>query len=232
MFLDDDVVLAPDCVAPPRRRPAGPARLRRPGGRLPGRDGRRAGGWDRPARRHGGDPLPPRSAGALIRFRWEPGKCECQCCCDDLRRLGRGIGYLPERGPGTPLAGRGQGHVGCRPAGRSGGPGCCHGRPGRVLAVDAPGRILAAFNRRHRERFRRQFLGTLRGAGNEETVTAIGYGLYPSERRILAGAAGGGVSGLPGDAVAPPIRRLRDFQSIVASLAGRRRRSPTGTPAT
>ena len=29
-----------------------------------------------------------------LTFRWEPGKCECRCCCDDLRRAGFGIGYL------------------------------------------------------------------------------------------------------------------------------------------
>ena len=30
-----------------------------------------------------------------VTFRWEDQKCECQCCCDDLRRAGYGIGYLP-----------------------------------------------------------------------------------------------------------------------------------------
>src|SRR5262249_11374533 len=34
-----------------------------------------------------------RSALNLIRFRWEPGRCECQCCCDDLRRHALGIKY-------------------------------------------------------------------------------------------------------------------------------------------
>ena len=32
-----------------------------------------------------------------LTFRWEPGKCECRCCCDDLRRAGFGIGYLARR---------------------------------------------------------------------------------------------------------------------------------------
>ena len=33
-----------------------------------------------------------------LRFRWEPGKCECQCCCDDLRRQRREIKYCPGAG--------------------------------------------------------------------------------------------------------------------------------------
>ena len=30
-----------------------------------------------------------------IRFRTEPGKCECLCCCEDIRRMGYLIDYLP-----------------------------------------------------------------------------------------------------------------------------------------
>jgi hypothetical protein len=30
-----------------------------------------------------------------IHFRTEPNKCECLCCCEDLRRMGYGIDYLP-----------------------------------------------------------------------------------------------------------------------------------------
>ena len=30
-----------------------------------------------------------------IRFRTEPGRCECLCCCLDLRQLGYEIDYLP-----------------------------------------------------------------------------------------------------------------------------------------
>ncbi len=29
-----------------------------------------------------------------IRFRYEDQKCECQCCCDDLRRMGHGVAYV------------------------------------------------------------------------------------------------------------------------------------------
>jgi len=30
-----------------------------------------------------------------IHFRTEPYKCECYCCCEDIRRMGYLIGYLP-----------------------------------------------------------------------------------------------------------------------------------------
>ena len=36
-----------------------------------------------------------RSVLEQIRFRTEPGRCECLCCCLDLRRLGYQIDYLP-----------------------------------------------------------------------------------------------------------------------------------------
>ncbi|MBM3242491.1 glycosyltransferase family 2 protein [Candidatus Poribacteria bacterium] len=32
---------------------------------------------------------------ARIRFRHEPDKCECLCCCEDIRRMGYCIGYIP-----------------------------------------------------------------------------------------------------------------------------------------
>ena len=38
---------------------------------------------------------------ADLTFRWEPDKCECLCCCHDLRRQGHGIGYLAGARPGT-----------------------------------------------------------------------------------------------------------------------------------
>ena len=70
-----------------------------------------------------------------LTFRWEPGKCECQCFCDDLRRGRFGIGYLPvppgmaRPAPGTwgktPLpcavtnARQARGPLSWRPAGRA-----------------------------------------------------------------------------------------------------------------
>ena len=31
-----------------------------------------------------------------IHIRHEPGKCECLCCCEDIRRMGYCIDYLPD----------------------------------------------------------------------------------------------------------------------------------------
>ena len=50
---------------------------------------------------------------------------------------------------------------------------------------ERPARILAAFDRNHYDRFRRQFLATLRAWGHREAVTAVTYGLYPGERARL-----------------------------------------------
>lgn len=36
----------------------------------------------------------PRSVLESITFRAEPGRCECLCCCDDLRRMGFRVDYL------------------------------------------------------------------------------------------------------------------------------------------
>ena len=37
----------------------------------------------------------PRSVLERIEFRAEPGRCECRCCCDDLREWGFKVDYLP-----------------------------------------------------------------------------------------------------------------------------------------
>lgn len=196
LFVDDDVALEPGGVgrllAGLRKRPGHAALAADYLGN--GRAGRGA-----PSRHVGmGATLFRRPALAAVRFRWEPTKCECLCCCDDLRALGMAIAYLPgERArhltrPGNPEA----------PAGHT---------PGGV-----GGRVLAAFDRGHLDRFRRRFLGSLRAAGNTEPVTAVGYGLYPSERRVLESLPGVEVVALPVNGVMPPVRRLRDFQGVVA----------------
>ena len=146
-----------------------------------------------------------------LTFRWEPGRCECQCCCDDLRREGFGIGYL----------------MGARawhrpdPASRSTVVPHCKGAPelGAAPPVgrgpNLPGRILAAFNRRHYRLFLDRFLETLRRAGNTERVTAVAYGLFPSEQSRLARLPGVELVAARNDGN-PAARRLRDFQSVVA----------------
>lgn len=125
-----------------------------------------------------------------ITFRWAAGRCECQCCCDDLRRQGVGIRYWP--------------------AARA-----WHLKEPQGTRHSASGRVLTAFNRRHFDKFRRRFLRSLRAAGNSEVVTAVAYGLYPSERLRLAALPGVEVLALPDDQVLPARRRLRDFQTVV-----------------
>jgi hypothetical protein len=37
----------------------------------------------------------PRPVLERITFRANPHRCECQCCCDDLRQMGFKVDYLP-----------------------------------------------------------------------------------------------------------------------------------------
>jgi glycosyltransferase involved in cell wall biosynthesis len=91
MFVDDDVVLQPDCVASLiselQRRPAFGALA---ADYL---------GESRPAtiapHVSMGATLFRRKALEHISFRWQDDRCECQCCCDDLRRQWWGIDYSP-----------------------------------------------------------------------------------------------------------------------------------------
>jgi hypothetical protein len=78
------------------------------------------------------------------------------------------------------------------------------------------GRVLAAFNRRDFRRFCRQFLTSFRAQGNREIVTAVAYGLYPSEQAVLRAERGVDVVALPDNGVCPALRRLRDFQHVIA----------------
>ncbi len=56
---------------------------------------------------------------------------------------------------------------------------------------------------------------TLRASGNREPITAVAYGLYPSERARLE-AADVEVVAIPENGVHPSIRRLHDFAEVVA----------------
>jgi hypothetical protein len=216
MFLDDDVVLEPGCVAGLaeglRQRP-GFAALAADylGETSPYPDA-----WQYPRHVGMGATLFRRDVLASLAFRWEPGKCECQCCCDDLRRAGFGIGYLPGARARHERLDRAD-HSSL-PAGESTG----HGGGPKPPSPD--GRVFTAFDRNHFHRFRRQFLRTLRSSGNREVVTAVAYGLRPSEQRVLASIHGVEAVTLPANGVVPAIRRLRDFQDVVA-------RWPPETPA-
>jgi hypothetical protein len=210
MFLDDDVVLGPGCVG--RLVQALP---RKNGFAALGADssGEMAGeweNWDYP--RHVGmaATLFRRERLERLTFRWEPGKCECRCCCDDLRGAGFGIGYLAQakawhRPSQTAIVHRRELAIE-----RGGRPGVAGGSG----ASTKGGRILTAFDRNHFSRFRRQFLTTLRASGNREPLTAVTYGLQSGERRMLE-AAGVEVVARNENGVSSALRRLRDFQDVV-----------------
>ena len=211
VYLDDDVVLGEGCVA---RLVEGLSR--KPGFAALGADCARemSQGWencDCPPHVGMAATLFRRERLAGVTFRWEPGKCECRCCCDDLRRAGFGIGYLPGASAWhRPGAARREGGSVDRPeTGRS------FATQGGPPAVAGPARLLTAFDRNHYDRFRRQFLRTLRAWGNREPLTALAYGLRPSERSRLE-AAGIKVVAMPDQGVSPALRRVHDFQGVLA----------------
>jgi hypothetical protein len=211
MCLDDDVVLAPGCVArlvdALRARPGFAALAADSAGEM-------AGGWqDWDYPRHVGMAavLFRRERLAGLRFRWEPGRCECLCCCDDLRRDGFGIGYLPSaRAWHRPDPARPGRPSDCRVEAAC----ASHTAAVRSSAIARPPRILSAFDRGHYERFRRQFLASLRASGNREAVTAVTYGLHPGERARLE-AAGVEVVACRDPGIGPALQRVRDFPRVI-----------------
>lgn len=208
MFLDDDVVLAPDCVRRLfdglRERPLfaalGADYLHESRGRI--------------CAPHVamGAVLFRRQALRLIKFRWSRNHCECRCCCRDLRRQGLGIGYLPEA--------RAR-HISIGQAKKDSGMGgalapFCSNRS--TDSANPQAYILTAFDRRHFEKFRGRFIASLRASGNREPVVALGYGLNPSERRKISRLQNVHLISLNADERSIPVRRLFDFQRIVERL--------------
>jgi hypothetical protein len=96
MLLDDDVVLGRRCVARLveglEERPGFAALAADYAGDM----STGLGHWDYPRHVGMGVTLFRRERLGEVTFRWDPEKCECQCCRDDLRRAGFGIGYLME----------------------------------------------------------------------------------------------------------------------------------------
>ena len=212
MFLDDDVVLARDAVlrlldglsARPRFAAMGADYLHESRGRV----------------LHGhvamGATLFRRQALDRIEFRWSSGKCECLCCCLDLRRKGMQIGYLPEAAAQHISLGSSAEHTPAKTSfdGDS---------ATAAAAADGDGGegrayIYTAFDRKHLQKFQHRFMTSLRAAGNQEPVYAFAYGLYPSERLQLRRLRGVEVISLPSSPIAVPIRRLLDFQGPLKSL--------------
>ena len=220
MLLDDDVVLGPRCVARLleglTRRPEFAALAADSAGEMNS-------GWD-----HWDYPRHVGMAAVLFRrerlealtWRWEPEKCECRCCCDDLHRAGFAIGYMP----GAEAWHRPSKTV-TLPADARASPQPTQAQqetkstvpPPAIAAPPLPGRVLAAFDRKHLHLFIRRFLRTLHDEHNPETVTAVTSGLRASERAMLAREPGVEVFVAPNDGH-PARRRLRDFQQVVARL--------------
>ena len=225
MYVDDDVLLGPGCIA----------RLvegleRKPGFAALGADSaaEMRGGWD-----HWDYPRHVGMAATLFRrerllgvtFRWEGERCECRCCCDDLRRAGFGIGYhSAARAWHRPIANvRGRTPAEQRLE-RSSSAGVDRSTTSTNCA-----RILTAFDRNHFDRFRRQFVPTLRASGNHERLTAVAYGLYPSDAVCLK-SRGSRSCHSPITACRPRCGGCMTFRML--SPAGRKiRRSRTGMPA-
>lgn len=192
MFVDDDIVLPPDAMQRLQS-----ALIANPVyGALGAQVLPECERWNLAAHVGMGATMFRRHVLSRFQFRSEPGRCECLMCCRDLRRQGIGIAYL---------AGLKATDLNLKKA----------VSPSRDLSQP---RILAAFNRRHLGKFRSQFLRTLRNWGNREPVSVIGYGLYPSEQRVLASLPGIEVQNRPVNGVLPPIRRLFDFQQLVREL--------------
>lgn len=201
LFLDDDVVLAPDCVAALvdglRRRPL-------EWGALAADYIGQSGGRSRVGHVSMGATLFRREVLSSIRFRWEAGRCECRCCCEDLARRGLRIGYLPTA-RARHLTG---GDTECRPHRRA--------DSGVGVPVGSP-HILTAVDWYHFERFKQLFLRTLIATRNSAPVSVVAYGLAPSELRVLAAEKiVADVVERPANGRSPGVRRLHDFQALLA----------------
>lgn len=200
MFVDDDVVLEPECVATLlgelNRRPLFGAVAADYLGEMS----------DGQVPRHVamGATLFRREVLEEVDFRWGEQKCECQCCCDDMRQSLWGIAYS-SAARAHHLAEEKSAHV------RAAGAGCS-------FPTDQMGQLLAAFNRRDLLRFHEQFLASLRATGNEECVIPVAVGLYPSERERLAQVPGVRPVFHTENGQNVARRRLRDFAEVTAAL--------------
>lgn len=203
-FLDDDVVLPPDCI----RRLWERLERDRVYGALAADYREEAVSEISAVHVAMGAALFRREALRLVTFRWKAKRCECLCCCDDLRRCGYAIDYLPgalarhltkDRDASTTCAA-------VAPSGAATEP------------KTPPGYVLAAFDRFHLRRFTQQFLPSLRAHGNRETVLVVAYGLSPAEQRRLTSCAGVEGLFLPRSNIEVPVRRLQDFQRALDRL--------------
>ena len=205
-FLDDDVVLAPDCASKLLDALRGRPVFAALGADYDNEMANRYYHWDYPPHVGMGAVLFRRDRLAKINFRWADNRCECGCCCDDLRKAGHAIGYLPgARAIHRHHSVRLENATGSSPLARQ-------------------GRVLTAFNSAHFGLFIRQFLRTFRGSGNTEAVTAVAYDLPASEQREIAALPGVELLAKRSSGLSPAALRIRDFAEAIADW-------PEDTPA-
>jgi hypothetical protein len=142
-----------------------------------------------------------------LEFRSTADQCECLCCCQDLRRSGLGITYCADARAHHKRVGAKDTFASARPN-----------------SPDIEGQrhdaafVLAAFDRRDTDRFVHQFMHSLRVWGNRTQVLAVGYGLYPSEINRLSRLPHLQLIAKPANGQMVPVRRLTDFAEITKSL--------------
>lgn len=198
MFLDDDVVLDPWCIANLLRSLKIAPSLGAIAADYLGESKSRQ--WDGHVAM--GACLFRREALQSIDFRSTSDRCECWCCCDDLRSRGIGITYCDQANARHLKE---MGHTNHNPQDNA--------------HDDSDGCVFAAFDRRDIQKFERQFIRSLRASGNHSPVFAAVYGLYPSELRRIERLADVFVFPSPANRTMAPIRRLFDFANIASQLS-------------
>ena len=210
MFVDDDVLLERDCMATLLDELQQSERMGAIAADYSDDRNRR----DRVGHVAMGATLFRRRVLQRLNFRATERLCECWCACLDLRYNRMGIRYSDSAGAVhmRDVTGSGATLVTQTPdwTDRSDGT-----YADQCLAKPEP-RILAAFDRRDIDRFEHQFLKTLRSHGNRHQVTAVAYGLYPSERKRLERLERVVLDWQPYNGVMPPVRRISDFARHLA----------------
>lgn len=134
-----------------------------------------------------------------VTFRASSDRCDCSYCCEDLRKQWIGINYVDGL-VATHL------ELPVEPWHAA--------RPSVTSTSQARPVILTAFNRRDYIRFCNQFLSSLRTSGNEEEVIAVTYGLRPRELKKLE-SYGVIVHPCPANEHDVARRRMNDFQTAI-----------------
>ena len=212
MFVDDDVLLDADCIANLLR----DLKQSESFGAVAADYSNDRDRPDRVGHVAMGATLFRREVLKRLNFRATERLCECWCACFDLRHNKVGIRYCDQAwathlrdsqkasSRETALYANDKRHT--QPA----------------LQTDFPEpQIFAAFDRRDIDRFEHQFLRTLRSHGNSQAVTAVGYGLFPSERRRIEALPNVRPDWQSYNGQMPPVRRIADFARLLESCPAR-----------